>query len=178
MNRTVDQAVDRGAVFTRLLHRNAVRRSLGLRPLDVRRLYFQKVAILAKPTRKGTCMTNNPIFAQADLEPTESERQKIMDDLVARNAERAAQGLPARDVAMMFELGLARHRAQKYQALLGPNLEVCLHEIQPPGGNGLSPADYRKAVAKAEKQLLDATGIASPKSTMVSGVADMARHRP
>lgn len=45
-------ADQRQAILERLYQRNAIRRSLGLRLLDVPRLYFQKVAALANLTRK------------------------------------------------------------------------------------------------------------------------------
>lgn len=177
MSRPADRTVDRGVLFTRLLKRNAIRLALGLRPLDVRRLYFRQVTTLTKPAREEPFLTKNPIPTQAELEPTESEREKIWADAVARNAARTAQGLPERDVTLMVELGLTRHRSRAYQELLGPYLDVCLNDIQKPGACGPSSAEYRSAVAKAEAQLRYATGIVSPRLTMVAEVADMARHR-
>lgn len=170
-------AGQRQEILERLFHRNAIRRSLRLRPLDIPKLYFQNVVALANLTRKEPFLTKKLIQTQADLEPTDSERQKIWADVAAKNAERSANGLRERDVALMVELSLTRHRAQKYQNVLGPYLETCLLDIQSPGGHGPMPADYRDAVAKAEKQLEAATGIVSPKSMMGSEVADLMRHR-
>lgn len=122
-------------------------------------------------------MTKKPIPSQTDLEPSESERQKIIDGVVATNAERKARGSPERDLALIVELAFTRYRAQKYQEILGPYLEVCLSDIQKSGASGPSPAEYREAVALAEAQLRDATGIVSPRTMMTSEVAKMARHR-
>lgn len=127
-------------------------------------------------TGKGKILTKKPIPKQADLEPTKTERHRIWADVVARNAERTAQGLLERDVALMVELALTRHRALKYQDLLAPYREVCLSDIQKPDGSGPSPAEYRDAVAKAERRLLEATGIVSPKSMMASEIAEFAPH--
>lgn len=122
-------------------------------------------------------MTKKSVPTQTDLEPTEIERKKIWSDVIARNADRTARGLPEREVTLMFELGLTRHRAQKYQDLLAPYLEFCLTDIQKSDVSGPSPADYHAAVALAEAQLRDATGIVSPRTKMTSEVANMARHR-
>ncbi len=59
-------------------------------------------------------MTNQPILSQADLDPTKAEQQAIIDDLVAKNVERAAQVLPHRNLAQYAELDFVRHRARAY----------------------------------------------------------------
>ena len=121
-------------------------------------------------------MTKKTILTQADLDPSEEQRQKIKADIMTRNAVRRADGLPERDVMAYAELRYDGHRARAYQDLLSPYLNITLAEIQPADGSGASPEDYRNAVAKAQEQLRDATGIVPPVSTAKAGIAKLRDH--
>tara|TARA_R110002096_G_scaffold147466_2_gene307282 strand:- start:9319 stop:9939 length:621 start_codon:yes stop_codon:yes gene_type:complete len=175
-------AVDRQEVFERLLRRNVIRLALGLPALNIPHLYRCKVGKVDLSARhpqshRGKLfLTKKTILTQADLDPSEEQRQKIKADIMTRNAVRRADGLPERDVMAYAELRYDGHRARAYQDLLSPYLNITLAEIQPADGSGASPEDYRNAVAKAQEQLRDATGIVPPVSTAKAGIAKLRDH--
>lgn len=121
-------------------------------------------------------MTKKPILTQSDLDPTEEQKQQIIQDIVALNAVRLADGLPERDVGAYAELRFDSHRAGAYQNLLSPYLTITLAEIQPADGSGASPAEYRNAVTKAQGQLRDAMDIVPPVTTAKNKIATLRDH--
>jgi hypothetical protein len=123
-------------------------------------------------------MKNKRMLSQTDLEPTKTEQQAIIDDLIAKNVERAAQGLPQRSVAQYAELAFVRHRARAYQDLLDPYLEATLDQARARKGHGLSPLDYRTATADAQEQLRAATGIVAPVGKMKPETFNLIGHKP
>jgi hypothetical protein len=123
-------------------------------------------------------MTKKRNLSQADLEPTEAECQAIIDDLVAKNAERVAQGLKEKDVTQFAELAFRRHRSQAYRDLLSPYLEAALDQVRTQKGATLSPEDYRTTTAAAQEQLHAATGIEAPERRLTSEILDLLGHQP
>lgn len=180
------RAGHRQFVFERLLHRNAIRRAIGLPALNVPRLYLEKIVQAEHRSRleqtncgRKLCMTNRQIPSQADLEPTNAEREIIIAKLVSQNLDRAERGLPEREVQEYAELGFAKHRAQAYQVLLKPYLEAALKDIEPDQfGRTAAPSDYRQAVKMAQEQLSVATGIVSPSRRMKPDVLELIGHQP
>jgi len=123
-------------------------------------------------------MTNKHILCQDDLEPTKTERQAIIDDLEAKNAEWVARGLLERDVPQYAELAFRRHRSQAYQVLLAPYFEAALDQVRAQKEATLSPEDYRTTTMAAQERLHAATGIKAPERRLTPEILDLIGHQP
>lgn len=97
-----------------------------------------------------------------DIEPTEAQRQEVLDDLLARNAVRKKAQLPQVDVDEAMAEELQKIRMDNYLTELSPIVREVL-DGYPPATNGIHAfAQDNQARKEAAQILYDRTGLEPP----------------